>query len=187
MVEPILSNIVLVGVSGVGKTTLGKMVAGRLEMPFLDTDASFEQEEGLDTDSLMKKYGLYEYDKRMLTHYTEQLKRLEGVLIAASPRIVGSKDFWHITRRYTISFHLRGKPLEVYLRNDVWSGNRKLTKEEKLSEKNKQDYYHYYNWRLNHCQKADFTLRIKGEINADQDALVDLISRVRMGDEKRLN
>ncbi|MBD0292347.1 MAG: shikimate kinase [Jiangellaceae bacterium] len=39
-------QIVLVGVSGAGKTTVGRLLASRLSVPFLDTDEDIEQAAG---------------------------------------------------------------------------------------------------------------------------------------------
>lgn len=39
-------NIVLIGLMGVGKTTVGRVVAGALDRPFVDTDEEVERVEG---------------------------------------------------------------------------------------------------------------------------------------------
>ena len=40
------TGIVVVGMPGSGKTTVGRLVAERLERPFIDPDALFEQRSG---------------------------------------------------------------------------------------------------------------------------------------------
>lgn len=46
-------NIVLVGVAGVGKTTLGRLAAEKLGLPFLDVDMGFKEAERADIDTLL--------------------------------------------------------------------------------------------------------------------------------------
>ena len=52
---------------------------------------------------------------------------------------------------------------------------RLLTREEKLTAARKAEFYDYYYWRLRHCQKADLTVRIVGDIDADTDTLSQVI------------
>ena len=43
-----MPNLILVGFHwGVGKTTIGRLVADQLEMPFVDTDAEIEGQAGM--------------------------------------------------------------------------------------------------------------------------------------------
>ncbi len=49
-------NIVLIGFMGTGKTTVGRRVAGRLKMEFLDTDQDIEAVTGMTIPQLFKKH-----------------------------------------------------------------------------------------------------------------------------------
>lgn len=49
--------IVLVGLMGAGKSTVGKRLAKRLKLPFIDTDAAIEQAAGLTTAEIFERYG----------------------------------------------------------------------------------------------------------------------------------
>ena len=46
------NNLVLLGMMGVGKTTLGKIVAKRLGLEFIDIDSSIEKENSM-VDSII--------------------------------------------------------------------------------------------------------------------------------------
>ncbi|MBA7552867.1 Shikimate kinase [subsurface metagenome] len=50
-------NIVLVGVAGVGKTTLGEIAAKKIGLSFIDVDILFELIENSDIDTLLDQYG----------------------------------------------------------------------------------------------------------------------------------
>jgi len=177
-------NLVLVGVAGVGKTTLGEGAERRLGLSFWDVDIGFEALEGADIDTLLARYGDEELDSRLVKYCASKLFRVNSCTIVAAPaRVTHYKSFWEAVRTSAIAIHLRGKPLEIYMRQDVWVDGRKLTMEEKLEDPWKQDFYEYYWWRLQHCQKAGHTIRIVGDLRADLKRLCgviqDLVSTIR--------
>lgn len=49
--------VFLIGFMGVGKTTLGKKLAKKLNVPFYDTDEEIEKEMGMTVKDLFSKYG----------------------------------------------------------------------------------------------------------------------------------
>lgn len=51
------SRVYLIGFMGVGKTTVGKKLAKKLEYDFVDTDALFETKYKLSINSFFEKYG----------------------------------------------------------------------------------------------------------------------------------
>ena len=52
-----MKNIILVGLKGTNKTEIGKDLARRLKMKFIDTDDMMKKESGLDLSELLKKIG----------------------------------------------------------------------------------------------------------------------------------
>jgi shikimate kinase len=53
----IRSNLVLAGFMGVGKSTVGRIVARRLGMPFVDTDALIEEGAGMSVREIFERKG----------------------------------------------------------------------------------------------------------------------------------
>lgn len=49
--------IILIGLMGCGKTTVGKMLSKRTGMPLLDTDAIIEEQTGLSIPDIFREYG----------------------------------------------------------------------------------------------------------------------------------
>ena len=49
--------IVLVGLMGAGKSTVGRRLARRLDLPFVDSDAEIEEASGSTTSELFARYG----------------------------------------------------------------------------------------------------------------------------------
>ena len=52
-----MNNIVLVGFSGVGKSTIGKRLANKLDMSFVDLDLYIEEKYHTAIPLLFQKYG----------------------------------------------------------------------------------------------------------------------------------
>lgn len=52
-----MKNIVLIGFMGTGKTSAGRLLAGRLNRPFIDVDKKIERETGLAISDIFQLYG----------------------------------------------------------------------------------------------------------------------------------
>src|SRR5580700_2661444 len=50
-------SIVLVGMMGVGKSSIGRRLAGRLEVPFVDADAEIEKAAGMSIADIFARHG----------------------------------------------------------------------------------------------------------------------------------
>ena len=172
-------KIVLVGVAGVGKTTLGKLAAEKLNLLFLDVDVGLEEKEGSNIETLLERYGDTEFDNRLLTYFEEQIIGENATIFAAPARILNFKKFWDVVRLNGVSIHIQGELMDIFIRQDIWVNGRKLTKEEKLEkQKWKREFNDYYKWRLKHCQKADYTVRIAGNKQIDTENLCEKISEI---------
>jgi shikimate kinase len=49
--------IVLIGLMGSGKTTIGRRLAGRLDLPFVDADAEIESAAGMSVAEIFQRFG----------------------------------------------------------------------------------------------------------------------------------
>ena len=56
-----------------------------------------------------------------------------------------------------------------------------LLSDVRLSEADKEAYYYYYWWRLRHCQKADYEIRLQGDLATDTARLAEVIGSLRTG------
>ena len=77
-----MKNIILVGLKGTNKAEIGKDLAHRLKMKFIDTDDMMKKESGLSLPELFKKNG--EKHFRSLEHLIiEKISNVSGVVIVA--------------------------------------------------------------------------------------------------------
>jgi shikimate kinase len=67
-------SIALVGLPGAGKTTVGRRLAARLQLPFQDSDAAIEAEAGLAVAEIFKRAGEAQFrdlERRMVARLAE--------------------------------------------------------------------------------------------------------------------
>ncbi|UCF79160.1 MAG: hypothetical protein JSW03_02595 [Candidatus Eiseniibacteriota bacterium] len=171
-------NIVLVGVAGVGKTTLGDIASRELGMRFVDVDMAFEAAEHADIDTLLGRYGQEGFDNKLLGFFHKVIIGSSDTILAAPARLTHFRPFWTVIRTNGFSIHLRGKPSEIYKRQEVWVDERRLTDAEKEEDCWKKDFADYHRWRVRHCGKADYTVRIVGDREIDAGELCKIILRV---------
>ena len=74
--------VVLVGLMGVGKSTVGKRLAHRLDLPFVDADHEIEEAAGLTISEIFERYGE--------AHFRDGERRVIARLIDGSPKIIAT-------------------------------------------------------------------------------------------------
>ena len=66
------SNLILIGFMGSGKSTVGKILAEKLEMKFLDTDLEIEKEQGRSVQDIFSEKG-EEYFRKLENEMSKKL------------------------------------------------------------------------------------------------------------------
>ena len=75
-------KVVLLGYMGVGKSTLGKLLADSLNVKFLDLDSFIEEKEGLSITNLFEKKGEIYFRKQETAALNELLSSSEGMVLS---------------------------------------------------------------------------------------------------------
>ena len=74
--------LVLVGLMGVGKSTIGKRLAGRLRLPFVDADHEIERAAGLSITEIFERFGESEF--------RDGERRVIARLIDGRPKVIAT-------------------------------------------------------------------------------------------------
>ena len=74
--------IVLVGMMGVGKSTVGRRLAARLGLPFVDADEEIERAAGMSITEMFERYGE--------THFRDGERRVIARLIDGAPKVIAT-------------------------------------------------------------------------------------------------
>ena len=116
-------NIVLVGMPGCGKSTLGKALARKLERPFADCDWEIQRRTGQTPEEIIRSQGEAAF-RRIETEAVRQLGKGSGQVIATGGGAVTVPENRDILRQNGVILHVtrplalletRGRPLSANL------------------------------------------------------------------------
>jgi shikimate kinase len=82
-----MKNIVLIGFMGTGKTCTGRLLAGRLNRPFIDVDKKIEQETGLAISDIFQLYG-EDHFRQIEREVISRVARYTNTVIATGGGVV---------------------------------------------------------------------------------------------------
>ena len=116
--------IALLGLRGAGKTTVGRRLARRLRVPFVELDRRIEEAAGLTLDEIFALHG-EEYYRRLERETLDRVLR-EGspLIVATGGGIVTRPDTFAVLRRRALTIWLRADP-EDHWNRVVQQGDRR--------------------------------------------------------------
>lgn len=116
-----MSNVILVGYMGCGKSTVGRRLSYRLRKPFLDTDKQIELKQKCTISEIFKSRG-EEAFREMETEYLRGLlKETCEYVIAVGGGLVLREVNRELLKKLGTVVYLRAKPETIYerLKNDT--------------------------------------------------------------------
>jgi XRE family transcriptional regulator, aerobic/anaerobic benzoate catabolism transcriptional regulator len=106
-------RIALIGLRGAGKSTLGRLLAERLSLPFLELDAEIERESGVSLGEIFALYGQAAYrrwERRSLEDVVE--RHPHGFVVAAGGSIVAEAATFERLLAHCYAIWLKTSPEE---------------------------------------------------------------------------
>lgn len=107
--EADLPVIALLGLRGAGKTTIGRRLARRLRVPFVELDQRIEAAAGLTLDEIFALHG-EAYYRRLERETLERVLDEGRLVLATGGGLPTSLDTWALLRRRTRTIWLRARP-----------------------------------------------------------------------------
>ena len=148
-------NLTLTGMMGVGKTTIGKRLAKKLNYAFADIDKIIEKQEGESISSIFRNKG-EDYFRKIEKQITLiELKKNNSVISLGGGAFLNS-TVRQYSKKHSISFWL-DVPIEILVKRLKKSKNRPVLAKEKTDDSIKKIYF----IRKKFYNKADYRIKCK--------------------------
>ncbi len=154
-------NIVLIGMPGSGKSTIGKILAKKLCREFVDSDALIEKNENKSIPDIFSTYGEDYFRQKEKLALIECCK-LSKMVIATGGGVVKDPTNYNI---------LKQNGILVYIKRDIdklSSKGRPLSKDKESIKRLFEERKDSYN------QFADFTVENNGDITSAVNKVIDI-------------
>ncbi|MAC45165.1 MAG: shikimate kinase [Pelagibacteraceae bacterium] len=148
-------NLILTGMMGVGKTTIGKRLAKELSYAFIDMDKIIEKQEGESISSIFRNKG-EDYFRKIEKKLTIiELKKNSSVISLGGGAFLNS-TIRQYSKKKSISFWL-DVPIEILIKRLKKSKNRPVLEKEKTDASIKKIYF----IRKKFYNKAHYRIKCK--------------------------
>lgn len=117
------TNIVLIGMPGVGKTTLSRMLAHRLGREVVDTDEQIEKKQSAKTEAVLTEHGEEFFRMLETAEIKEAGKRLSLVISTGGGAVKSQENYLPLAQNGIIVF-LNGDPKRLDMRGRPLSKDR---------------------------------------------------------------
>ncbi|WP_432662904.1 shikimate kinase [Wukongibacter baidiensis] len=156
-------NIVLIGMPGCGKTTIGKLLSQRLNMKFCDVDHYIEEKEGRSIPDVFKDDG-EAYFRKLETSAVEEVSEHKDYVISSGGGVVKFPRNMEALGKNGIIIFINRSVEEII--SDVETEGRPLLKD------GKEKLYKLYEERIELYKKyCDYEVR-------NDDSMNDVINRL---------
>jgi shikimate kinase len=109
------ANLYLVGLMGAGKTTVGRVLARRLKLRFLDSDQEIERRCGVKIPVIFEIEGEPGFRSREAA-VIDELSQLRGIVLATGGGVVGAKENRQLLAGSGTVVYLHAQPDDLYER-----------------------------------------------------------------------
>ncbi|MEA3507132.1 MAG: shikimate kinase [Elusimicrobiota bacterium] len=150
-------NIVLTGMMGSGKSTVGKKLASRLNFNYIDTDDMIEEQVGKSINEIFEKAG-QEAFRRLEKDSVRLVALLDGYVISAGGGVVTDRENIKELKKKSVIVYLAASPEVLYERlkkknnRPLLKVNDPLAKLKEILKERRKEY-----------SKADITVETSGK------------------------
>lgn len=106
--------VALLGVRGAGKSTMGKRLAARLAVPFVELDALIEEEAGLTLAEIFELHGEAYYRRLERDTLARFLDETPAAVVATGGSLVSDAETYALLRRRAATVWLKARPEEHF-------------------------------------------------------------------------
>ena len=110
-----MSNIVLVGFMGTGKTSVGRRLAEKLKLSYIDTDDVIEQDSEMIISDIFRQHG-ESYFRQLESDAIRKVSDLDNHVISTGGGVVIREDNLEMLKRNGMVFSLSATPEEIWKR-----------------------------------------------------------------------
>jgi shikimate dehydrogenase len=151
-----VQNIVLIGMPGSGKSTIGKRLAEILGKEFIDTDQKIVEEDGRDIPTIFRDSG-EEYFRKLESKVLKEVGKLAGKVIATGGGVVKNEENYFPLKQNGVIIWIK-RPLDkLSIDNRPLSQDGKIAK---LFEDRKDLYLKFSDYSVNN--EKDIQTAVKG-------------------------
>ena len=151
-------NILIVGMTGVGKTSVGRQLSKRIRSNFFDSDYQIEECSGLKINEFFSKYGEQEFRKLERRIIKKLIEENQDSVISTGAGFLSNNDFNYYILSNTTTIFLDARFETIYERLKGNIKNRPKLSGENLEKKLK----FMYTSRIENYKKARITVRVDG-------------------------
>ena len=164
----IKNNVTLVGMTGVGKTSIGKLLSKKIKKEFLDTDFEIEKASGMKIKDFFKKYGESEFRKLEKKITLKIFENNKKVVISSGAGVFSDKLLNKFLLSKTICIFLNAKTETLLDRLNKNISNRPKLENGKLEEIIEE----MYKKRIVYYNNAHI------KINVDKLSIQEIVSKI---------
>ena len=133
-----MKNVVLIGMPGCGKSTVGKALAEQMHRPFFDSDSVIEEENRISIASFIPKHGEPAF-RKLEEQAIQKLSLLTGTVIATGGGVIlNPKNMERLSQNGVIVF------LDRELSRLAFSSSRPLSSDRESLRKRFEERYSLY-------------------------------------------
>ncbi len=166
-------NIVLIGMSGCGKSTIGRIIAGALDLPLKDMDTEIEKQEKMSINQIFAEKGEGYFRNAETQQAIKLSKSKKPCVIPTGGGVVLNEENMNLLKKTGIVFFIDRSPDSII--KNLNSEKRPLLKNDP------QKLYEIYESRIDLYRKyADYTIEKNATPNTTAGEIINILQSMSL-------